>query len=227
MAMKAIWAVACAVTAAGVLSLAPGGSGAEMLREVERLTAIESPSPTSRPSPPASGHSPTAAAGAAAADARYRVGPEDVLRVSVWGNEELTLDVVVRPDGMISLPLIQDMQAKGLTTVELAAVIHQELTAYVKNPQVAVIVLQVNAPKIYILGNVARPGPYLLRGDVSVLQALSLAGGFTEFASKRRIRVVRADGGKQEVRVISYFDLLDANSRSNYLLKAGDTVVVP
>jgi polysaccharide biosynthesis/export protein len=163
----------------------------------------------------------------AAVDTRYRIGPEDVLRISVWGNEELTLDVVVRPDGLISLPLIQDVQAEGLMVAELAGIIRKRLTAFVKNPQVAVIVLQVNAPKIFVLGNVVRPGPYPLRGDVSVLQALSLAGGFTEFASRRRIRIVRVNGPKQEVRVVNYYNLLGKNSRSNYSLMPGDTIVVP
>jgi polysaccharide biosynthesis/export protein len=163
----------------------------------------------------------------AAVDALYRVGPEDVLRVSVWGNQELTLDVVVRPDGMISLPLIQDVLAEGLIVTELAGIIRKRLLSFVKSPQVAVIVLQVNAPKIFVLGNVVRPGPYPLRGGVSVLQALSLAGGFTEFASRRRIRVVRIDGSQQEVRIVNYYDLLGKDSRSNYSLRPGDTIVVP
>jgi polysaccharide biosynthesis/export protein len=164
---------------------------------------------------------------ATAVDARYRVGPEDVLRVSVWGNQELTLDVAVRPDGMISLPLIQDIQAEGLIVTELAGVIRKRLLSFVKNPQVTVIVLQVNAPKIFVLGNVVRPGSYPLRGDVTVLQALSLAGGFTEFASRRRIRVVRVDGSQHEVRIVNYYDLLGKDSRSNYSLRPGDTIVVP
>jgi polysaccharide biosynthesis/export protein len=174
-----------------------------------------------------SGVSGADTAATAAVDVRYRVGPEDVLRVSVWGNEELTLDVVVRPDGMISLPLIQDVQAEGLIVAELAGIIRKRLLSFVKSPQVSVIVLQVNAPKIFVLGNVVRPGSYPLRGDVSVLQALSLAGGFTEFASRRRIRVVRVDGSQQVVRIVNYYDLLGKDSRSNYSLRPGDTIVVP
>jgi len=162
-----------------------------------------------------------------AAGAGYRIGPEDVLHVSVWDNRDLTLDVVVRPDGKISLPLIQDVQAEGLTAAELADLLRARLSAFIKDPQVSVIVTQVNAPKIYVLGNVMRPGPYPLRSDMSVLQALSLAGGFNPFAGKRGIKLVRGSGARQEVRTINYYDLIDDEGRGNYLLKPGDTIVVP
>jgi polysaccharide export outer membrane protein len=156
----------------------------------------------------------------------FRIGPEDVLHISVWENKELTLDVVVRPDGKISLPLIQDIQAEGLTSTELADLIHQKLIAYVKDPVVSVIVTTINSAKVFILGAVTKPGTYPLRGDLSVLQALSLAGGFTQFASLRKIRLVRNKGGEQEIRVINYYDLIDSGE-GNYLLKPGDTIVVP
>jgi polysaccharide export outer membrane protein len=157
----------------------------------------------------------------------YRIGPEDILRVSVWENKELTLDVVVRPDGKISLPLIQDVQAEGLTANELADVVHKKLEAFVKDPQVAVILLQVNAPKIFVIGSVAKPGPYPLRGETSVLQALSQAGGFTQFASPRSIKLVRGSGAKQVVRKINYYDIIDEGGEGNHLLFPGDTIVVP
>jgi polysaccharide export outer membrane protein len=157
----------------------------------------------------------------------YRMGPEDVLRISVWENKELTLDLVVRPDGKISLPLIQDVTAEGRTAMELAAAIHDRLLAYIKEPQVSVIVLQVNAPKYFVIGNVARPGTYPLRSETSVLQALSLAGGFTQFASTRNIKLIRNAGGKQDVRRINYNKVIDEEGEGNYLLKSGDTIVVP
>jgi polysaccharide export outer membrane protein len=155
------------------------------------------------------------------------MGPEDVLRVSVWENKELTLDVVVRPDGKISLPLVQDVQAEGLTAMELAGIIRGKLESFIKDPQVAVIVLQVNAPKVHVIGSVAKPGPYPLRGVTSVLQALSQAGGFTQFASPRSIRLVRGSGLKQEVRKINYYNIIDEGGEGNYLLSPGDTIVVP
>jgi polysaccharide export outer membrane protein len=184
-----------------------------------------------KPSPSVRPPGPSEKAGAVDEDysggLKYRIGPEDILRVSVWDNKELTLEVVVRPDGKISLPLIQDVQAEGLTASELSDVIHQKLLAFMKEPQVTVIITQVNAPKIFVIGNVAKPGPYPLRSDMSVLQALSLAGGFTPFASPKNIKIVRNfGGGKQEIRKINYFDIID-QGEGNYLLRSGDTIVVP
>ena len=111
------------------------------------------------------------------------------------------------------MPLIQDVVAEGLTAAELAANIQEALSAFIVNPEVSVIVLQVNAPKYYMIGYVARPGTYPLRGDTSVLQALALAGGLTQFASPRSIKLIRATRGKQEVRKINYYDIIDEEAR--------------
>lgn len=157
----------------------------------------------------------------------YLLGSEDVLRISVWENKELTLDVVVRPDGKISFPLIQDVQAEGLTAADLATAIRQRIQSYIKEPQVSVIVTQVNYPKVFIIGNVTKPGHYSLRSETSVLQALSLAGGFTQFASLRNIKLVRGSGAKQEVRKLNYYQLIEDGGEGNYILKPGDTIVVP
>lgn len=254
--MKTLWAVACAAVigcqivamsgcATTPVKAAKDPDNASIARPAEKpLDEITTSVVTDFPGPPRSAAAPAASATAAvpgasqsssavplapkgAAGPEYRIGPEDVLHVSVWENKELTLDVMVRPDGKISLPLIQDIQAEGLTAVELGNVIHARLVAFLKEPQVSVIVTQVNAPKIFVVGNVAKPGPYPLRGDLSVLQALSLAGGFTQFASPRRIKLVRSTAGKQEVRKINYYNLLDSGGEDNYLLKPGDTIVVP
>ena len=157
----------------------------------------------------------------------YRMGPEDILRISVWENKELTLDLVVRPDGKISMPLIQDVVAEGQTAMELSNTIHQRLLTFIKEPQVSVIVLQVNAPKYYVIGNVAKPGTFSLRTETSILQALALAGGFTQFASPRSIKLIRNTTGKQEVRKVNYNKMIDEDGEGNYLLKSGDTIVVP
>ena len=157
----------------------------------------------------------------------YRMGPEDQIRVSVWENAQLTLDLVVRPDGKISMPLIQDVVAEGQTAAELANTIHQKLLTFIKEPQVSVIVLQVNAPKYFVIGNVTRPGTFPLRSETSILQALSLAGGFTQFASPRSIKLIRNTAGKQEVRKVNYNKIIDDDGEGNYLLKSGDTIVVP
>jgi polysaccharide export outer membrane protein len=164
---------------------------------------------------------------ASAADENYRLGPEDVIFVSVWGNKELTMEVVVRPDGKISIPLVQDVQAEGLTAGELADVIQQELLIYIKDPSVTIIVKKINASKFYIVGYVNKPGTYPLRGDLTILQAISLAGGFSQFASPRKIRLVRINGSRQEVRMVNYYRMIDKGGEGNYLLKPGDTLVVP
>jgi polysaccharide export outer membrane protein len=157
----------------------------------------------------------------------YRLGPEDQIRVSVWEQAPLTLDLIVRPDGKVSMPLIQDVVAEGQTAAELANTIQQRLLSFIKEPQVSVIVLQVNAPKYFIIGNVTRPGTYPLRSETSILQALSLAGGFTQFASIRSIKLIRNTAGKQEVRKVNYNKMIDEGGEGNYLLKSGDTIVVP
>ena len=251
--MNAGWAVACllaAVLAAGcsmkktVMSdgergaSPPSGSstatvrGPQEVREpsgkesaiVEVPTRVPSGSPSVAPK---KGIEAAVNVAASPEGPQYKLGPEDQIRVSVWENRELTLDLVVRPDGKISMPLIQDVDAGGLTTVELAAQIRQKLLAFIKEPQVSVIVLQVNAPKYFLIGNVTRPGTYPLRSETSVLQALSLAGGFTQFASPRNIKLIRNAGGKQEVRKINYNDMIGEAGQGNYLLKSGDTIVVP
>lgn len=222
--VKAIWAVACQMFAAGLLCVAGAGCSSAPVKETDSgggprsATVAAVSAPAKAPVVPA----PTASTVAL----EYRMGAEDVLRISVWGSPELTLDVVVRPDGKISMPLVQDVQAEGLTAAELAGVLHQRLAAYIKDPQVSVIVTQVNAPKVYVMGNVMRPGPYPLRSDMSVLQALSLAGGFTPFASPRSIKVVRNAGSSQEVRTVNYYEMVE-EGKGNYMLRSGDTIVVP
>jgi polysaccharide export outer membrane protein len=222
--VKAIWAVACSILVVqwmaipvGVTAYAGDAAGiAGIPRTVQVLTDNS-----------ASVRKPIASSSGYQNDNAYRLGPEDQLRISVWDNKDLTLDLVVRPDGKISMPLIQDVVAEGLTAAQLAEEIQRKLTSYIVNPEVSVIVLQVNAPKYYLIGYVTRPGTYPLRGDVSVLQALALAGGLTQFASPKKIKLIRAANGRQEVRTINYYDIIEDGGEGNYLLKPGDTIVVP
>jgi polysaccharide export outer membrane protein len=213
--VKAIWAVACLILV--VLNVAPPLADPAFAQESAGVSVTDN-SIRLRNTAPAPKGSPS--------DVAYLLGPEDQLRISVWDNKELTLDLVVRPDGKISMPLIQDVVAEGLTAAQLAANIQEGLSAYIVSPEVTVIVLQVNAPKYYIIGYVTRPGTFPLRGDTSVLQALALAGGLTQFASPRSIKLIRATRGKQDVRKINYYEIIDGGE-GNYLLKAGDTIVVP
>jgi polysaccharide biosynthesis/export protein len=240
--VKAIWAVACSVLA--VLNIAAPLASPVFAQEAAGIVAPtrKSPMPTGNsiqtlPAPITSQRvitdnstkirRPIQTPTGSQSDPSYLLGPEDQLRISVWDNKELTLDLVVRPDGKISMPLLQDVPAEGLTAAQLAANIQNGLSAYIVNPQVTVIVLQVNAPKYYIIGYVGHPGTFPLRGDTSVLQALALAGGLTQFASPRSIKLIRSTRGKQEVRKINYYNLIDDGGEGNYLLKSGDTIVVP
>jgi polysaccharide export outer membrane protein len=170
----------------------------------------------------------SAAAKAATDDPNYVIGAQDMLNVSVWKETELTQTVPVRPDGKISLPLLNDVQAAGLTPTQLAANLTESLKKFVTNPQVTVIVTQMNSQRIYILGEVNRAGAYPLLPGMTVLQGLSNAGGFTQFANMKKIYMFRTENGKQVRFPFNYKDVVSGKAQDeNVLLKSGDTIVVP
>jgi len=158
----------------------------------------------------------------------YLIGAEDVLEISVWQNQDLSRTVTVRPDGVISLPLVGDVQAAGMTPQALKIEIGRKLVPYMDAPNVAVIVQQINSWRIYVQGEVRSPGVYPIRSQVALSQAITMAGGLTEFAKTSRIRVVRRTKKRTEVIQINYNHVIkgreDAN---NLLLMPGDTVIVP
>jgi polysaccharide export outer membrane protein len=158
----------------------------------------------------------------------YLIGPEDVIEVSVWKSEALSKVVTVRPDGKISLPLIGDIDAAGRTAGQLKEIIRQKLEDYKQTPEVSIILQQVNSYIVYVLGEVAKPGKYPLKSQTTLLQGITLAGGFTQYASRNSIILLRRNGFG-EVRVkIKYDDLISGKRGSeNPLLLPGDTVVVP
>jgi polysaccharide biosynthesis/export protein len=161
-------------------------------------------------------------------DPKYVIGPQDVLDISVWKEPELTRSVPVRPDGKISLPLLNDVQAAGLTPMQLGADITKRLKKYVDDPQVTVLVTQINSERIYILGEVNHAGAFPLLPGTNVLQALSSAGGFTIFANTKKIYVMRKVNGNTEKYPFNYKDVIKGKSpEENILLRPGDTVVVP
>ncbi|HXW56406.1 MAG TPA: polysaccharide biosynthesis/export family protein [Candidatus Cybelea sp.] len=165
---------------------------------------------------------------AATDNPNYIIGPQDVLDVDVWKEPELTRSIPVRPDGKISLPLLNDVQAAGLTPTKLADEITSGLKKYVTDPQVTVIVSAINSQRVYILGEVTRAGAYPLLPDMTVLQALSSAGGFTQFANEKKIYVLRNENGKQEKFPFNYKAVVSGRDPDeNIALQAGDTVVVP
>jgi polysaccharide biosynthesis/export protein len=170
---------------------------------------------------------PTAHA-AATRDPSYVIGAQDVLDIDVWKEKELTRTVEVRPDGRISLPLLNDIQASGLTPMRLAANITDGLKKFITDPQVTVIVTQINSQRVYILGEVTKPGAYPLLPGMNVLQALSSAGGFTMFANTKKIYVLRQQDGKQKKFPFDYKDVISGKrTDENIALRAGDQIMVP
>ncbi len=159
-------------------------------------------------------------------DQPYRIGREDVLDVAVWRDADLSRTLPVRPDGYISMPMTGDVLAAGKTPTELAEEIKTRLQPYVQEPRVTVIVREVNSSRVFVTGEVTRPGAYPLRGRVSVIQAIALAGGFTDFANSDGITVLRNDGQGGQIPV-RYSDLLSPDGGQDVILRPGDTIVVP
>ena len=163
----------------------------------------------------------------------FVLGPEDVIEVVVWKTPELSRQVVIRPDGKISLALIGDVVASGLTADQLAKKIVEKYKAFKENPSVSVNVIEVNSYYVFIVGEVVKPGKLPLKSYTTVLQAMSLAGGFSQFASRNNILVIRnvedEDGKLKEIRIpLRYSDLISEDGGVyNITLKSGDTVIVP
>jgi polysaccharide biosynthesis/export protein len=162
----------------------------------------------------------------AVADADYHIGPQDILQIDVWKEQEITRSIPVRPDGKISLPLLNDVQAAGLTAMQLAANIRDGLTKYLNNPQVTVTVTQINSRRIFVTGEVSKSGALPLLPGMTVLQALSTSGGFTQFAKEKSIYVLRNENGKQVKIPYNYKDVIKGKIEDTPL-QPGDVIVVP
>jgi polysaccharide export outer membrane protein len=156
----------------------------------------------------------------------YRIGPEDLLQITVWKNEALSREVPVRPDGMISLPLLNDVRAAGLTPMQLREALIKRLSEYIPSPEVSVIVQAVRSPKVSILGQVVHPGRYDLKGRTTVLDLLAQAGGLNEFAARSRIIVLRGSGSKTDRIRFDYDKAMSDGTRENFELRADDIVLV-
>lgn len=164
----------------------------------------------------------------AVVDSSYRLAPEDVVEISVWKEEGLRKELLVRPDGGISFPLVGELQAAGKTAEEIRAEVAARLGSKINDPVVTVSVLKASGNKIYIIGRVARPGEYVAGRYLDVLQALAVAGGLTPFAAEDDIRILRKRGGKDEVFEFEYSDVRRGRKlEQNIMLQGGDVVVVP
>jgi len=164
----------------------------------------------------------------AVARADYIIGPEDILTVVFWHDKDMSGDVVVRPDGMISLPLLRDIEAAGSTPDQLRARLVEAATKYLEDPDATVVVKEIKSRNVYITGNVAKPGVFPIANGMNVLQCIALAGGVLEYADTKNIVVIRTDGGQTHYLKFNYKDVIKRKrTEQNLELRPGDTVVVP
>jgi polysaccharide export outer membrane protein len=177
---------------------------------------------------PMEGGSPASAAVSASTDPGYRIGPEDVLQIDVWKEADFSSSSPVRADGKISVPLLNDVQAAGLTPTQLAASLRDQLSKYVVEPKITVSVTQMNSRKAYVMGEVNRQGIVRLQSNLTVLQAISSAGGLAPFANGKKIYVLRSRGGEQLKLPFNYDAVIKGkHAEQNIVLQPGDTIVVP
>jgi polysaccharide export outer membrane protein len=179
------------------------------------------------PKPPAPAGAQIAPAGVPL-PAGYVIGPEDVLDIIFWRDKDMSAEVTVRPDGRITLPLINEMQASGVTPEELRGALMTAAAKYVQDPNVTVVVKAINSRKVFITGQVGKPGAYSLTAPTTVMQLIALAGGLHEFADAKNIIIMRTENGRPMAYAFNYKDVLKRkNLKQNIELKPGDTVVVP
>ena len=197
-----------------LVSLGPGALGAQQ--------------PTAPAPRPQAGAGPTVP-GAAKAPEEYVIGADDVLSILFWREKDMSGDVVVRPDGKITLPLLNDIVAAGLTTEQLREKVTAEAKQFIEDPSATVVLKQINSRKVYITGVVGKPGPYNLTAPTTVLQLIAMAGGVAEFARRKEIVIIRIENGVQMTFPFDYTAVgrKNAKGNQNILLRPGDTVVVP
>jgi len=171
---------------------------------------------------------PTEGTGKTPGETEYKIGPQDLIRIDVWKEPDISRTIPVRPDGKISLPLLNDVPAAGLTSLELAASIREGLKKYINNPQVTVTVTEINSRRVFVTGEVVKPGALPLLPNMTVLQALSSCGGFTQFARTKNIYVLRQEDGKQVKHPFNYKEVVAGKkAEDNIALQPGDVIVVP
>lgn len=183
---------------------------------------------TAPPSAAPSSRSSSAAPGAASVPTGYVIGPEDVLTIVFWRDKDMSADVVVRPDGKVSLPLLNDIDAAGLTPDQLREELVKRAATYMQDPNASVVVKEIHSRKVFITGNVAKPGSFPLAGEMNVMQLIALAGGLQEYADSKSIVVMRTENGRQIAHRFNYKDVVrQKHVEQNIQLRPGDTVIVP
>ena len=209
--------------------------GAQLVAQAPAMPAAQPPA-TPAAKPPAT---PAAQPPAAATDPRtipsgvplppgYLIGPEDVLSIVYWKDKDMSTEVAVRPDGRISVPLLNDIQAAGLTPEQLRERLTEDSKKYIEDPSVTVVVKVINSRKVFITGEVGKPGPYPLVAPMTVLQLIALAGGLRDYAQTKKIVIVRTENGRQTTYKFNYKDVSAGRKlQQNIELKPNDTIVVP
>jgi polysaccharide biosynthesis/export protein len=221
---KVVWGNGVACMRRGLVSTAAGCIVLSAALAAAQAPTSQSPVPvasTPQPSPegPPTGVTPPPG---------YVIGPDDVLSIVVWREKEMSSEVVVRPDGKISLPLVNDLQAAGLTPEQLRSAVEKAAGKWVKEPDATVIVKTINSRKVSILGNVGKAGTYPLTGEMTVLQLIAQAGGLQEYADAKGITIMRKQDGRDVTLKFNYKDVVKGkNLEQNISLKPGDTVIVP
>jgi polysaccharide export outer membrane protein len=173
-------------------------------------------------------HSSTPATAAPVVPGDYVIGADDALSIVFWRDKDMSVEVVVRPDGKISLPLLNEVQAAGYTPEQLRGQLVEAASKYLEEPNATVVVKEIRSRKVFITGNVAKPASYPLTGEMNVVQLIAQAGGLLEYADSKNIVVMRTEAGKQQHFKVNYNDVIkQKNVAQNISLKPGDTVVVP
>jgi polysaccharide export outer membrane protein len=168
---------------------------------------------------------PVPATGAAAES--YVIGPSDVIAVNVWKEPTLSGSLLVRPDGMISMPLLGDVQASGFTPLQLADQISAKLKKFVQDPNVSIVISQIHSKVVYLMGEVGKKGPIEMTPGMTLLEAIGSAGGVTDYANVKKMYILRDEAGKHEKIPVHYKEALKGDSTLDLVLKPGDTIVVP
>jgi polysaccharide biosynthesis/export protein len=209
---KCVWG--SALTALAVVALAPASLGAR---------------PQQQEQPSGAGSRGAAAATVARPAEGYVIGPDDVLSIVFWKDKDLSAEVTVRPDGKVSLPLLNDIMAQGRTPDQLRDALKLAAQAFVEDPNPTVMVKEIKSRRVFITGQVEKPGPYPLTSETTVLQLIAMAGGVREFADGSNITIIRkVENGRTQILPFNYRDVLKRKSLDqNVQLKPGDTVVVP
>jgi polysaccharide export outer membrane protein len=193
--------------------------------------AVPAPPAASAPAPAKSSPgtlAPAAATTGVVVPPGYVIGTDDILSIMYWRDKDMSTDVAVRPDGKISLQLLNDVEAAGLTPEQLRDRLIQESKRYIEDPNITVVVKQINSRKVYVVGQIGKTGAYALSGPTTVLQLIALAGGLADFADSKNIVIIRVENGKPTTYRFNYKDVTARkNLNQNIELKPGDTIVVP